>query len=666
MYSRELEFTRAAKGPFLVAATATLVLLLGAGVVFAQGEASPQPRKVPVGQAEDPVRQAAARRQEQLKTLDQFEVFHEFNFRDRQPESGITFQHQITADSGRSYKPNHYDHGNGVAVADVDGDQRLDLYFVSQLGGNELWRNLGGGRFENITERAGVALADRVGASASFADVDNDGDADLYVTTVRFGNVLFLNDGKGRFEDVTATAGLAYSGHSSGALFFDYDRDGWLDLFLTNVGSYTTDEVGPGGYYIGLGYLPGQQSDAFSGHLTPARSEHSVLYRNLGAGPGGPRFEDVSAKTGLTDPSWSGDAGAADLNRDGYPDLYVLNMQGDDHYYENQDGQRFVDKTAELFKRTPWGSMGIKFFDQNNDGRLDLILTDMHSDMSKDIGVADEKLKSDMQWPDDFLQGGADNVFGNAFYRQGEDGSFEEISDALGAENYWPWGLSTGDLNADGWEDVFITSSMNFPFRYGVNSLLLNNRGKRLLDSEYLLGVEPRRGGRALKPWFVMDCDGADSEGPRCRGRSGRFELHGTLGSRSSAIFDLDDDGDLDIVTNDFNSEPMVLISDLSDRTPIRFLKVALTGSRSNRDALGALVRVTAGGATYTKVNDGQSGYLSHSRMPLYFGLGSATAIERVEIEWPSGVRTSLDEGLELNSTLTVSEPSGEASKETS
>jgi hypothetical protein len=135
----------------------------------------------------------------------------------------------------------HYDHGNGIAVADVDGDQLLDVYFVNQVGGSQLWKNLGGGRFEDITETAGVALKDRIGVTATFADVDNDGDADLYVTTVRGGNALFENDGHGVFRDITRDAGLNYSGHSSGAVFFDYDRDGLLDLFLVNVGRFTTD-----------------------------------------------------------------------------------------------------------------------------------------------------------------------------------------------------------------------------------------------------------------------------------------------------------------------------------------------------------------------------------------------------------------------------------------
>ena len=626
--------------------------LSGTGSGRAQESSTPV-RQIRVGQTTDPSADASVRRQAQLATLDQFEIFWDFRFEDRQPQSGIRFVHQITDDSGKLYKPNHYDHGNGVVVADVDGDDLYDIYFVNQLGTNALYKNLGDGKFRDITATAGIALGDRVCATASFADVDNDGDADLYVSSVRFGNTLFENDGSGRFADITDRAGLAYSGHSSAAVFFDYDRDGLPDLFLANVGTYTTEERGRGGYYVGFNLLPNGLPDAFAGHLTPERTETSILYRNLGDG----RFEDVSKATGLVDEGWSGDASPVDLNRDGFIDLYVLNMQGDDHYWENVDGKRFVERTKELFPRTPWGTMGVKFFDYNCDGGLDLMLTDMHSDMSQPIGREREKLKSDMQWPDEFLQGGADNIFGNAFFEQTADGKFREVSDAVGAENYWPWGISVDDLNADGWDDVFVAASMNFPFRYGVNTILLNNRGQGFLDSEYLLGVEPRRQERAFKSWFLMECDGVDKNNPRCAGRHGTFDILGALGSRSSVVFDLDDDGDLDIVTNDFNSEPMVLISDLSDRKPIHYLKVKLVGTVSNRDALGSTVTVTAGGRAMTKTVDGVSGYLSHSRLPLYFGLGEAATVESVMVHWTSGKQQTLTEGVTINSVLELTEP---------
>ena len=573
-----------------------------------------------------------ARKAAQLAAARQTGVFHGFQLTDRQPESGITFRHRGTDDSGIYYKAVHYDHGNGVAVADVDGDGLPDLYFVTQLGENQLWKNLGHGKFRNVTAEAGVGLKDQVSVAASFADVDNDGHPDLFVTTVRHGNHLFLNDGKGHFKDVTQEAGLDYVGHSSGAVFFDYDKDGLVDLFLVNVGRYTTNEVGRGGYYVGL-------SDAFQGHLHPDRTETSILYKNLG----NHRFKDVSKEVGLQDGSWSGDATVADFNEDGWPDLYVLNMQGDDHFYLNEQGKRFVDATGKYFPKTSWGAMGVKVFDYDNDGRPDILTTDMHSDMSQDVGVAEEKKKSDMQWSDADLQGGANNIFGNSLYHNLGGGKFAEVSDAMNVEDYWPWGLSTGDLNADGFQDVFITASMNFPFRYGINSLLLNDRGKIFRDSEFVLGVEPRRGGRTHALLTEVDCDGEDQQSAVCKDRSGKVKLMSALGSRSSVIFDLDGDGDLDIVTNDFNSEPMVLISNLAQKRPgLRYLKVRLRGTASNRDGLGARVQVKAGGQTLTQWNDGKSGYLSQSSMPLYFGLGDAQKIDAVEVTWPSGKRQTV------------------------
>jgi len=569
----------------------------------------------------------AAREQAERATLGQFKVPIDFRFTDKLPESGITFVHQAVEDAGKTYKAAHYDHGNGIAAADVDGDGLIDLYFTSQLGGNELWRNLGNGRFENITAKAGVGVPGRISVSATFADIDNDGDQDLFVTTVRGGNLLFENDGKGHFKDITAQSGLGYVGHSSGAVFFDYDRDGRLDLFLVNVGKYTTEVKGKGGYYLAY-------EDAFTGHLHPERTEYSVLYHNLG----GNKFEDVSEKMGLHDGGWSGDATLVDWNEDGYPDLYVLNMQGDNHYYENQGGKKFVERTKEFFPKTPWGAMGVKSFDYDNDGKLDLFITDMHSDMIKEVGPEDERIKFVFQGAPKMFGGHPeDSIFGNAFFRNQGDGTFREISNDIGLENYWPWGVSVGDLNADGFMDVFITASMNFPFRYGVNSLLINNRGKEFISSEMLLGIEPRRGGKTRKTWFTLDCSGEDKAHKLCAGHTGKVTVTGTLGSRSSVIFDLDGDGDLDIVTNEFNSEPQVLVSDLAQKHKINWLSVRLVGKTSNRNGLGAKVTVVAGGQTLTQRMDGSSGYLSHSILPLYFGLGEADKADRIEVLWPSG-----------------------------
>jgi len=602
-----------------------------AALLLAGGAAQPVPvRYIPADLQNTPWLQRLAAAQ--TRAAAGLAAFHDFQFTDRLADSGITFKHGIVDDAGKAYKAVHYDHGNGVAVADVDGDGRVDIYFVNQVGGNQLWRNAGGGRFENITAAAGVSVPSKVSVSASFGDIDNDGDPDLYVTTVRGGNMLFENDGKGRFKDVSTASGLGYVGHSSAAVFFDYDRDGKLDLFLVNVGRYTTSKIAGDGYkyYVGI-------DKAFEGHLKPALAEPSILYHN----EGGNRFADVSKRLGLQDLSWSGDASAVDVNDDGWLDLYVLNMQGNDQYYENAGGTRFVRKSREVFPRTSWGAMGIKVFDVNNDGRLDIFITDMHSDMSDMPEPDHEKMKSTMRWQPSVVGDGKASIWGNSlFLKEGPD-RFREVSDSFGSENYCPWGPSVGDLNADGYDDTFIASGMNYPFRYMINSVKLNDRGVKFADAEFLLGIEPRQGGVAT-PFFELDASGKDKAHPDAAGATGRIAIWGARGTRSAAIFDLDGDGDLDIITNEFNAAPMVLVSNLSEKTRLHYLAVKLTGTTSNRDGLGAIVKVTAGGSTYTKVLDGNSGYLSHSVYPLNFGLGAAEAVDRIEVLWPSGKKQTV------------------------
>jgi enediyne biosynthesis protein E4 len=625
-----------------------IVLSIGPFSMPLAGQELPVP-EVPFPKGDIGLATLQSRQKAQLEAANQFKVFYRFQFKDELQRSGITFRHRVLPYAAEQYMQNHYDHGTGLAVADVDGDGLYDIYFVNQVGGNELWKNLGNGKFKNITEEAGVGLKDRISASASFADIDNSGHEDLFVTTVDQGNVLFQNDGHGHFKDITQEAGVGLAAHSSGAVFFDYDNDGLVDLLVCNVGVYTSDKKGAHGEYVGL-------PDAFHGHLHQDRFEHPVLYKNTGHY----KFKDVTAEVGLNPHGWAGDATFADVNGDGWPDIYFLNMQGANHYFENEGGKKFVEKTAEYFPRTPWGAMGVKFFDYDNDGRMDLIVTDVHSDMMTEIGPTEEEQKVTTPAPEAMLGAPANNfIFGNAFFHNLGSGKYEEISDKIGVEQLWPWGVSVADINADGWEDIFITAGMNFPFRYGINSMLLNNHGEKFLDSEFLLGIEPRK--QPYTPWFTIDCTDQRALSTLnklvCAGQFQPITVTVPKASRSSAVFDLDNDGDLDIVTNDFNSEPQILVSDLAQVKKIHWVKVVLTGTKSNRNGLGATVRLHAAGQTYTRYNDGKSGYLSQSALPLYFGLGDATKIDSIEVNWPSGREQVLRDNLQENQTLTIIEP---------
>jgi hypothetical protein len=290
----------------------------------------------------------SARGQAERAAAARAKVFHGFRFEDRQPESRIGFTHRIVDDAGKTYKAAHYDHGNGVAAADVDGDGLTDVYFTSQLGGNELWQNLGDGTFRNVTAEAGVGMADRVSVSAAFADVDNDGDQDLYVTTVRMGNALFENDGKGKFRDITKASGMGRThGKALVVAFTDVDRDGRMDFYIGNDG------------------------------------EPADMMRNRG----GLRFENVGMESGLAYGALMHAMAAmgadwGDYDRDGQPDLAISGFSDEAYAIYRAAGQGQFDLVSDALGISgvtykPLG-FGTKWIDMDNDGWLDLVFVNGH------------------------------------------------------------------------------------------------------------------------------------------------------------------------------------------------------------------------------------------------------------------------------------------------
>jgi enediyne biosynthesis protein E4 len=575
------------------------------------------------------------------------------SFRESATEVGITWQMQfLTGEQGETFKINLYDHGCGLAVGDFDGDGFDDIYFLNQLGRNALYRNNGNGTFTDVTESAGVGLGDRVCVGATFVDYDNDGLQDLFVTSTRGGNVLFRNMGNGKFKDVTKEAGLTHVGHSQSAVFFDFDGDGHLDLFLTNTAEWTTNALDPStNRWVGKGDPAGLSK------VVTSPKEFNILYRNDGKG----HFVDVTEKMGLKGRGWAADAIAFDYNDDGRPDLLVTSMFGRAQLYRN-DGDKFTDVTMEVLGKTPWGGIGARVFDFNNDGKLDIYIVDMHSDMwmgvdrdhtSLELAKKHAKKKFDYfngpmtEKDPTLIQGEIDLgkqigfkheecLFGNACYRNDGNGKFTEVSDAAGLETFWPWGIATGDFNNDGFEDVFITAGMGFPFYYWPNSLMMNQGNGTFLDKATEAGMEPPLRGFNL---------------PK--------EINGKPAARSSrcaVTADFDHDGRLEIVTNNFNDQPYFFKNQFPKKDYIAF---RLRGTRSNRDAIGAVVRLSQGGQVMTRLVTGASGYLSQSSKTVHFGLGDKAAIEKVEITWPSGQKQTLA-GMTPNAIHEAVEPNGD------
>ncbi|HVA46662.1 MAG TPA: CRTAC1 family protein [Pirellulales bacterium] len=553
-------------------------------------------------------------------------------FRDVLPKSGIDFR--MRQQSAEQFKVNLYDHGCGVAVADYDGDGNDDVLFLKQFGDNGLYRNRGDGTFSKATSAAGpLALTDRMCVGAAFADYDNDGDQDLYVTSTRGGNVLFKNEGGGRFSDATELAGVALVAHSQTPAFFDYDNDGYLDLFVTNTARWTTDEYDEvGRYYPGAGFI-------WKHVFNLGDREFNVLFRNNRDGT----FTDVTGEAGLSGKGWSGDVAVFDFDEDGDIDLLVTNMFGTSQLYRNDGQGHFEDVTGETLGKTSMGGIGSKAFDFNNDGRLDLFITDMHSDMwigFDDVRLVQPKTKfRSIKGPDkapetpqraymrtlerrfrEQLGFDFDNIiYGNTLFRNDGGGKFAEVSDAAGLETFWPWGIAVGDFDNDGYEDTFVPSGMGYPFFYWPNYLMMNNGDGTFRDRAAEEGIEPPREGTLL-PDRVRD-----REAPRS--------------SRCAATADFNGDGRLDLVVNNFNDRPYYFQNHFPDRHYVSF---RLRGVRSNRDAIGAVVRLQLGKQTLVRQVQCAGGYLSQSSKTLHFGLGDAERLERVEIRWPSGIRQTL------------------------
>jgi hypothetical protein len=481
--------------------------------------------------------------------------------------------------------------GSGVALFDFDNDGRLDAFVISgstvtapkgDAPTNRLYRNLGNLRFEDVTQAAGVRSSGW-GSGVCIADFDNDGFEDLYVTY--FGtNTLHRNTGRGRFEDVTSRARVGGPGGewSTGCTFLDYDRDGYLDLFVTTYQQFAfASTPAPGS-------LPTCQWRGIPVFCGPRGLPHGrlTLYRNRGDGT----FEDVSDRSGVRriPDVYAFTAVAADFDGDGWTDVYVACDSTPSLLLRNRRDGSFADVGAEAGAAynengAEQGGMGLAIGDYDNDGRLDLVKTNFAGD-----------------YPN--------------LYRNLGRGVFEDVVVRAGLgvnPQYVGWGVGLADFDNDGWRDIFQVNGHVYP------------------EMDRLGGEEryrnPRLLYRNLRNGRFEDVSAAS--GP------GVGEQHS---SRGAAFGDIDNDGAVDVLIMNMGERPSLLRNRLTSENG--WLKVRLRGTKSNRSAIGATVSVQTGALRQTAAVVSQSSFLSHDDARLHFGLGAAARVEAIHVRWPSGV----------------------------
>lgn len=511
-------------------------------------------------------------------------------FRDITREAGISFQHHAAPEKKFIVESM----SGGVALFDYDNDGLPDLYFVDSLtvdtandpnaARSALYHNMGRGRFEDVTDKAGIGHPGW-GMGVCTADVDGDGWEDVYVTALN-GNHLYMNNRNGTFSDATDRAGLRVGGWSAGCGFGDYDHDGRLDLFVSRY------------VKIDLAHLPEFGKDKTCEYRgVPVQcgprglpGETDFLFHNEGGG----RFSDVSEKAGVSDPRGYFGLGVAwfDANADGWPDLYVANDSTPNFLYINQKNGTFKETAFPLGVAVSedgaeQGSMGVAVGDYDHSGRFSLFVTNFSEEY-------------------------------NNLYRNDGD-HFTDVSfrsrTAPSSLPYVGWGDAFLDYDNDGWLDIIAVNGHVYP----------------QLD-KVKLGASA--GYRQRKLFYRNRRDGTFDE---IASQFGDVMTQERV-SRGLAIGDIDNDGRIDIAINDLDGTPQLLHNEIAQAG--NWIGVKLQGKAPNTDAVGAIVTVTAGGVTQKALVQSGTSYISQNDMRRHFGVGEATAIDAIEVTWPDGTTT--------------------------
>ena len=509
--------------------------------------------------------------------------------------------------------------GAGVAIGDINNDGLEDIYFASNLTKNRLFLNKGNFRFKDITDEAGVAGPGTWSTGVTMADINGDGLLDIYVCTSTDGraeyrkNLLYINNGNLTFTECAAKYGIDDSGYSTHSVFFDYDKDGDLDLFVID-------------HALNAMAVPKAELKK----VEDPNYEHK-LFKNTGE-----KFIDVSKEAGIIQNIMNFGLGVAvaDFNNDNWPDIYVCNDYFEqDYLYINQHDGTFKDELDKYFDHISLSSMGTDAADINNDGYIDLITLDMLPE--------DNYGQKLVAGPDNYEK--VSILKNTGFYHQStrnmlqlnNHGSyFTEIGQYAGIfSTNWSWTPLLCDFDNNGLKDLYISNG------YGKNNTHMDFI--KLTVEEV---IKKRNGGSMMSKMGLID------KIPPARLKNYIFRNNGDLTfsnvtdtwgeempslSNGSAYADLDNDGDMDLVINQVNDYALVYKNHTSENSQNHFIKIKFDGSGMNKEGIGAKVQVICKDQTFTQEFMPSRGYMSSGSHALIFGLGNSTVIDSLKVTWP-------------------------------